>query len=152
MSVGQPTELDPYNIWTALGTAIRNGAGLDQPVGEPLQGPNLPASTTHRTFQIEPAAEVPFGRGRPGDILGLRRAVTITLRHDYDPGAHESSFALAAYDLQRVRDAVMNRPESFRILQPVLEATTAPKLVGHTIVQSLTFTCTYQRQQTPLPE
>lgn len=152
MSAGEPTELSPYDIWQALGDAIRAGAGLDQPPGEPFQGANLPASATHRTFQIDPAAEVPFGRGRPGDILGLKRSAVITLRHDYSPGAHAASYALASHDFERLRDAVLNRPESFRIGQPVLDSVGAPKLVGHTIVQTLTVTVTYQRQQSPLPE
>lgn len=151
MSVGQPNELSPYDVWRCLGDAIRAGAGLDQPPGEPFLGNNLPASATHRTYQIDPAAETPFGRGRPGDILGLRRVCTITLRHDYDPGAHEVSWALASYDFERLRDAVLNRPESFRIGQPIPGNTTS-RVVGHSIVQTLTVTVTYQRQQSPLPE
>lgn len=147
MSAGQPSDLSPYDVWKALGDAIRNGAGLDQPPGEPFLGGNVPGSTTHRTFQIDPAAEVPFGRGRPGDILGLKRTCTITLRHDYDPGTHDASWQLASYDLQRLRDAVLHRPESFRIGQPEPGPATA-KVVGHSIVQTFTVTVTYQR---PLP-
>ncbi len=151
MSAGQPDELSPYDVWRCLGDAIRAGAGLDQPPGEPFLGVNLPASTTHRTFQIDPSEEVPFGRGRPDDLLGFKRRCTITLRHDYDPGAHEASWALASYDFGRLRDAVLNRPESFRIGQPEPGPATA-KLVGHTIVQTLIVTVTYQRAQSPLPE
>jgi hypothetical protein len=141
-------------VLAELARAIRQGTGLRSRGEDPFDG-NLAASDQHRVFTLEPGDATYLSRSGGGrwsedsaDLLVKKRIITITLTHDYDPGAHTDSYALADQDFEALEDAVLTRDEAFRVAQPEITRATCRR-VGHSIVQTLVLNTTLGRQLPP---
>jgi len=120
--VGRPTELDPWLVLLGIEAALHNGTGLRSRDDELLGDRNTPQPILHRRFRFyadQVLGSIPQ-KARPGDVLLAVEKVQVVLAHDYEPGAHRASYALAAEDLIRAVRALLTRTELSGLGQPTV--------------------------------
>jgi hypothetical protein len=121
--VGRPTELDPWLVLLAVEAALHNGTGLRSMDDELLGDRNAPQPIQHRRFRFyadQLLGDIPQ-KARPGDVLLATEKVQIVVVHDYNPGSHRASYALASEDLIRAIRALLTRTELSGLGQPTLK-------------------------------
>jgi hypothetical protein len=141
---GDPTELDADLLYDAVVRGIRAGTTLHVLDENMLEDRTAPSPNLHRSVRIDPAQMAPTGtRARPGGELGLLERLVLTLTHDYSPGAHRASHALAAQDLRELLRAVLTRTEISGLASPDFAGRTIRRS-GHQLEQLVTFTFSYE--------
>lgn len=143
MAVGQPTELDPWLVYTRLVDGLHAGTGLrvsDQLLGDR----STPAPLLHRQFRLNPERIdfLPSTKARPGDVVMLTERVSIVMSHDLDPGAALASYQLASRDWVAVLRAVLTRVEISGLAQP-LGGGLIRRKVGHVLEQQFALSLQY---------
>lgn len=99
--------VDPWTAFLRIRETLEQKTGLradDALFGDRSQ----PNPLKHRSFRINMAG-FSFGireRQRPNDGVNGTERVTLHIRHDYQPGAHEACLQLACEDLVQVVHAL----------------------------------------------
>lgn len=143
MTVGAPTELNPWLVYVRVRDAIQAATAL-RGSDELLGNRTTPSPLLHRRFRLDPQRLdfKPPSRARPGDVVLVTETVTIVLSHDLDQNAAESSYQLAALDFVDLIRAVLTRTEISTLGAPVAGSRVI-RQVGHTIEQQLALELSY---------
>lgn len=143
MAVGDPTELDPWLVYTRLSDAIERGTSLR--ASQHLLGDrSSPTPLLHRCFRLNPERVdfTPPSRARPGDVVLLTERVIVVLSHDRDPNQAQASYQLASQDWIALLRAVLTRSEISGLAQP-LGGGLVRRIVGSVIEQQLALNLQY---------
>lgn len=122
MSNARLTELDPWLVLLGIEAALHNGTALRSMDDELLGDRNVPSSILHRRFRFyadQVLNQIPQ-KVRPGDVFLATEKVAVVIVHDYDPGAHRASYALASEDVVRALRALLTRSELSGLGQPAV--------------------------------
>jgi hypothetical protein len=143
LAVGDPTELDPWLVYSRLSDAIERGTSLRASV-HLLGDRSAPTPLLHRHFRLNPERVdfTPPSRARPGDVVLLTERVVVVLSHDRDPNQAQASYQLAAQDWIALLRAVLTRTEISGLAQP-LGGGLVRRIVGSVIEQQLALNLQY---------